>query len=261
MNLADRSVFVPSLRARVGVFKEHVRGRIQRRDGHKPTKAPDRKSVQRFFETLSSRQGFNSVTDGGKSWYLSCFSESRPIMDRLAGENALRVLDVGCSRGALLPWLRKRRQGRPMNYLGTDIDQVAVSRCTAQLGDANADFMVESIADPVLPQDETFDLVFCINVFPYVSEPAPAIRTLLSRLEPKTGLLVLMDPVPSPYWNTTFGEFRILQRTPDDLAAHVSAAGAIALDSATLYGASLFGRGLMPLAAMAVWHGPDALED
>jgi 2-polyprenyl-3-methyl-5-hydroxy-6-metoxy-1,4-benzoquinol methylase len=146
--------------------------------------------------------------------------------------------------------------GRPIDYVGTDFDSVAVERCREIHGGPGLRFEVEDISHPSL--DSTgFDVVFCINVLPYVPDPRPILATLARRCAAGTGLLVVMDPVPSAYWGAAFGGFRIRLRRPDEIAAAAESICGRSVDAAVLYTWQLLGRPVLPVGAMSAWRFPD----
>jgi len=143
-----------------------------------------------------------------------------------------RVLDMGCGAGLLT---------EPLTRLGGDVtgvdaadENIAVAREHAAQGGLAIDYRVGDVSAVA---GENFDLVTCLEVIEHVADPASFVSELAGVLAPN-GLLVLSTPNRTPL--SRFALIGIGETiggipkgthdwdqflTPEELAAHVTAAG------------------------------------
>jgi len=113
-----------------------------------------------------------------------------PLLERLLGGGRVRVLDVGCGRGASsLAWAK-----RGAEVLGIDASEAMIAEAKRNLEAENGDFPLEfrcgrledlGVVDP-------FDLVLLHDVLCYLPDRAAALSGALGRLRPG-GILSVTD--------------------------------------------------------------------
>ena len=106
-----------------------------------------------------------------------------------AGAGSGAVLDAGCGEGETLERLEGRVNGV---VTGIDLNPQSVAFAASRI--PSGSFMVADLID--LPfEDDSFDLVFCLEVLEHIPDPAPALAELARVCR---GDLVLS--VPSEPW-------------------------------------------------------------
>ena len=106
----------------------------------------------------------------------------RNFVERSNAPGALRVLDVGCGTGVLLPYL--------LSYCGEANCVVEFDLAEAMLRVNSAKFpggrigRVCSDAQTLPFTDECFDLVLCFGVLPHLDEKAVALRQIFRVMRP-----------------------------------------------------------------------------
>jgi SAM-dependent methyltransferase len=139
---------------------------------------------------------------------LSNWSVREPLARWLEQEGSraggLRVLDVGCGEKPYRPYFAEAAE-----YVGVDIDERA-----------NADLIGAVEALPV--EDESFDLVLCLQVLEHADDPAAGVRELHRVVRPGGRVLAathgtyVYHPSPVDYWRWTHTGLERLFRTGGD---------------------------------------------
>jgi SAM-dependent methyltransferase len=112
----------------------------------------------------------------------------RYLYQKVGINQALRVLDVGCGTGALLPELLDQAPGR---VYGLDISADHLSEAAR-----NSKGALLLQADAHLPPfaRASFDLVLCHYLLLWLADPSAALGFLIRLLRPEGALLVLAEP-------------------------------------------------------------------
>ncbi len=150
-----------------------------------------------------------------------------------------RVLDVGCGAGLLCEPLA--RLGGEVTGIDATPANIDVARAHAATGGFAIDYRAGSVEHM---EDASYDLVTCMEVIEHVENPAQFIAQLARMVRPD-GLLLLSTPnrtAKSRLAMITIGEGLNLvpkgthdwQRfvTPDEMEAHLHAAGMVVTDRA-----------------------------
>jgi SAM-dependent methyltransferase len=155
--------------------------------------------------------------------------------------NASTVVDFGCGHGALLQVLRGSSfRGE---YLGVDIDRIAIQALSEQNDDSRS-----SYASPDRIPGR-IDLAFVCNVLVY-NDDASSIR-ILESLRRGAGpgcCLLVLEPFPAWYWEFVFDGLRLHPRRPSTLDLLLRRSGWSIHRSATVSLISAFGIGICPIA-------------
>lgn len=114
---------------------------------------------------------------------ISC----KDAAERLKSVPYERLLDVGCGTGYLIELLQKQRAA---DYYGLDLSPEMLKRAAAKLGDTVA--LTEGAAGALPYEDETFDVVTCIQSFHHYPYPEKAMAEVHRVLKPN-GLYLLSD--------------------------------------------------------------------
>lgn len=150
------------------------------------------------------------------------------IFDALEGHPPGRVVEIGCSAGALLYDLRER------GYTGVGVELSPKARAIAEeiLGDDEAFGLRPDVPDG--PR-ESFDLVLAFEVLEHIEDDAEALRSWLKLLKPG-GRVIVSVPAHKRRWNITdvlVGHYRRYDRA--DLEGLLSGAG-LQVDSVSTIG-------------------------
>lgn len=162
-------------------------------------------------------------------------------------DNHLEVLELGCGRGGLYRWLLQKRP-KALSYLGVDFDDVAIERCSYAFTDKNAKFIVQDVVKSASIFEKAYDLIVCINVLPYVTNINSLARKIANASLLERGLIAVVDPVPSPFWEEKFGGFVIAIRKPEIVQKVFSAVGLEIVEYGILYSLSFCGFLFFPLS-------------
>lgn len=212
----------------------------------------DKHKVQSFFEARSIKNNFKDFTESTSNWYMSILDESKYIRQILNQEN-VKICDIGCGRGGLIEWLDEH--GSNYQYTGFDIDRVAVLKCEKKYASRNnVRFYAQDTEDikPTIIGHQ--DCVFTINVLPYVDNMEDYFESVKQIITPQKTYLVVIDPIPSFYWNDTFGGFAIKIRPPKDLIKHFTSAGFQLEECIKLNGFNFLQIPLIGICSLTIWR-------
>lgn len=216
---------------------------------------PEPALVRAFFRERYEADRLHDIVDARNDWYLAPLVGSSVLGPLLKRFEPLSVLDLGCGRGRLAEWLDRHRAGET-TYCGIDQDVALIERLREKsIGCPRRLFLagnVQSVTLQSLPP--LVDAVFAINVFPYIYDPVPvlaAVRSIRGHAVGGDGTrLFVLDPLPSPFWETSFGGFGICVRNAGEWARLFECAGWRLLEVTTLAVASVGERSILPVAAL-----------
>ncbi len=116
------------------------------------------------------------------------FEHSRQEIAPLLPAAPGRVLEVGCSSGATLAWLRARWPAA--ETVGVD-GYEPIRDVLAQ----NADTAIIQNLEAPLPELGRFDLVLALDILEHLTDPATVLKGLVSRLNPGGSVIVSVPNV------------------------------------------------------------------
>ncbi len=216
----------------------------------------DGEKVKKYFQSYSPESMFDGFTDSSTKWYIDILEKSKFLQKQLNRESQLKILDLGCGRGGLYQWITSNRPSA-FSYTGVDFNDVAINRCIKIFDSQNTQFAVQDVNEPLGVFDEAYDLVFCINVFPYINDISSVTANMVNACSSENGLIIVVDPVPSFYWETECGDFSIHIREPEELRKVISAAGLKILECGHLNSFSLLGMSFLPIASATIMKKTD----
>lgn len=114
---------------------------------------------------------------------ISC----KDVAERLQDVPYVNLLDVGCGTGYLLELLRKQKAAE---YHGLDLSPEMLKAARKKFGDDVV--LVEGVADNLPYEDNTFDVVTCVQSFHHYPNPDKAMLEAYRVLKPR-GLYILSD--------------------------------------------------------------------
>lgn len=208
--------------------------------------------VEEFFTQRSKEQNWSDFADSSTEWYLNIMDASATIKSKVKASMICRVLDLGCGRSKLVDWLSARSSESHIQYLGVDIDRVAVEKLSEATHRNGISYTTIDLRRDTPSITGPFDIIFCINVLPYISDPS-SMLTSVSKFCTASSLLVVIDPVPGPVWETDYGGFSIALRNPSLIASLCRQSGYRLEEEVYMCSGSVFKLGILPVSAMSVW--------
>lgn len=119
---------------------------------------------------------------------LEYYGQTRREIEPLLPPQADRVLEIGCSSGQTLAWLKQRWPQAET----TGVDGYAPIK--PQL-ERNADRAIIHDLEQPLPDLGTFDLILALDILEHLREPQAALRDLVARLTPGGRVIVSVPNV------------------------------------------------------------------
>jgi 2-polyprenyl-3-methyl-5-hydroxy-6-metoxy-1,4-benzoquinol methylase len=169
----------------------------------------------------------------GRRQVVAAFLETR-----LGASRGLKILDVGCGTGGMLPMLARWGQVSAFDPVDEAV-QAAMARAPA-----GARVWKGEIPDAV-PADHSFDLVTAFDVLEHLDDPVGAVARIKAALAPR-GLFVATVPAYQFLWSHHDEVNQHRRRyTVQMLAEHLEAGG-LRVDKATHFNSALF----PPIAAV-----------
>ena len=250
----DRSVGLPRRGFRrmpilrvPGVLSATLRGLVRRmlEKGHPPNEA----LAMEYFRERSRRKRYREFLDSSSPWYLSPLLATEAIVELLGPERRpIAILDVGCGRGGLCRWLKARAQSE-LQYTGVDQDALVIAHCEKTLGDCGTFRCGDSrnLEAPAL----SADVIFTINMFPYIIDPIPILTRFRTILRPR-GFLVVLDPADSSFWKHELPGFGVSLRSASTWTSLAAKAGWRVEEIASLGVFAIGTRAVLPLSNVFV---------
>ena len=213
--------------------------------------------VKEFFQERSTENNFNDFTDSSSGWYLLLIENSK-MVSTLLSKGKSYILDIGCGRAFLFKWLAYYYNQQLERYLGIDFDELCITKCSLNIRDHRAKFIsldANNIGN-IRDRFGKYSLIFCINIFPYINNLELFVKHLFSSSNKETHVIVL-DPVPSPYWEKNFGGFSIKIRTPDNICNIFIKNGFIPVEKGSLYALKFFKHCIGEICSLTIFRKND----
>ena len=121
----------------------------------------------------------------------SYFAHARSEIEPLLPSSATRILEIGCSSGATLAWLKQRWPDAEM----IGVDGHAPLKSTIE---QRADRAIIHDLEQPLPDLGAFDLILALDVLEHLRSPEIVLRDLASRLKAK-GVCIVSVPNVAEY--------------------------------------------------------------
>jgi SAM-dependent methyltransferase len=111
------------------------------------------------------------------------FAHSRREIAPLLPPHAARILEIGCSSGATLAWLKTRwPEAQTVGIDGYEPIRAALA--------GNADTAIIQNLEAPLPQLGAFDLILALDILEHLTDPAAVLKALVSSLAPGGHVIV-----------------------------------------------------------------------
>ncbi len=145
-----------------------------------------KETTSKFFDKIA--KSYVTTSDGRHSQALY-----EPVLQKLITFPFSSILDNGCGPGEFLSFISKKKD---VALAGVDISPQMMRIAGEKLGE-QADIRLGDSEE--LPwEDNSFDVVVCINAFHHYPNPQKALNEM-HRVLKQEGLLILADPwLPSP---------------------------------------------------------------
>lgn len=155
----------------------------------------------------------------GRNKDFRTFSIAAKMLD-IAGNNAGRVIDIGCGFGILVAM--GQQQGK--NVIGLDTSESMIRGSRDYLSSQNVDpeKVQLTTVEKLIEQNETFDAVIMIDVLEHIDDPKGFLKLVEELLNPG-GRLILSVPAHKEFYDTRdemLGHF--LRYEKDTLLADLS---------------------------------------
>lgn len=141
-----------------------------------------------------------SATDALRDARHGAYENPRPDVQSMVPRAARRILDLGCSSGALGAGLRATA---PREIVGLELDPVYAERARARLDRVEVVDLEELLATPGSARElvgDGFDCVVAADVLEHLREPWTALSTAVALLRPGGAVVVSLPNVR--YWET-----------------------------------------------------------
>ncbi|MCM1284928.1 MAG: class I SAM-dependent methyltransferase [Acetobacter sp.] len=133
--------------------------------------------------------GQSKIYDETNTAYYSKYPKisCRDVAEKLNNIEYNTMLDIGCGTGYLIDILQKQRAA---DYYGLDLSPEMLKVAKSKLSDSVA--LTEGYSDKLPYNDNTFDVVTCIQSFHHYPKPEKAMAEAYRVLKPG-GLYILSD--------------------------------------------------------------------
>jgi SAM-dependent methyltransferase len=140
------------------------------------------------------------VTDALRDARRGAYENPRPDVQSMVPRSARRILDLGCSSGALGAGLKATA---PREVVGLELDPVYAERARARLDRVEVVDLEELLATPDAARalvGDGYDCVLAADVLEHLREPWTALATAVALLRPGGTVVVSLPNVR--YWET-----------------------------------------------------------
>lgn len=150
--------------------------------------------------------GQSKIYDETNTAYYSKYPKisCKDVAERLKNTEFQTMLDVGCGTGYLIDILQKQRAA---DYHGLDLSPEMLKVAKSKLSDSVV--LTEGYSDKLPYQDNTFDVVTCIQSFHHYPKPEKAMTEAYRVLKPG-GLYILSDTGMGNYPKFIYGIYNKL---------------------------------------------------
>ena len=231
------------------VMAEYLRGIV--RNSRRNKKALDVRLVEQFFADRYKNDRFDDIADGRKDWYLRHVED---LLDYVSGRCDVfgDVCDLGCGSGEFIQWL-STRNFKAVRFVGVEQDKNAVAMASA-LGPKNATFFIGSLGKGNLSISGSFRLATLVNVLPYMPDVSEVMQDVAHVGDSPVPFLLIIDPLPSWFWERHFGGFSIRLRKPNELDGLLLQHGWEAVIRSLLVTLRVGNVGLLPLSHATLYR-------
>ena len=133
-----------------------------------------------------------------RQWRAHSYENARPEIQRLVPTDARRILDLGCSSGALGAALKDRG---PCEVVGIELDPVYAAEAEGRLDRVvRGDLDVLASSDEALDDLGRFDCLVCGDVLEHLRDPWLVLARFARVLEPGGTVVVSVPNIR--YWET-----------------------------------------------------------
>jgi 2-polyprenyl-3-methyl-5-hydroxy-6-metoxy-1,4-benzoquinol methylase len=114
------------------------------------------------------------------------FGHSRREIEPLLPSSALRILEIGCSAGGTIAWLKTKWPNA--EFVGVDGNPAVLD----ELQKSADRTLIHDLEEPI-PEIGSFDLILALDVLEHLRQPSDVLKDLVSRLN-KTGRIIVSIP-------------------------------------------------------------------
>ncbi|WP_320671676.1 class I SAM-dependent methyltransferase [Patulibacter defluvii] len=135
------------------------------------------------------------------------YENPRPDVQAMVPAGVGRVLDLGCSSGALGAGLKQRDPA--VEVVGVEVDPVYAARAATRLDRVETADVEAAFADPDRARSlvgDGFDCLICADVLEHLRDPEQALASAAALLRPGGVAIVSLPNVG--YWQTHWSLFR-----------------------------------------------------
>jgi len=116
----------------------------------------------------------------------SLYERALIIRDFIKKNNIKSVLDVGCSTGSLIKFLKKRN--KKTDFYGCDISPEVINRIKKDPTLVSKNFFIDDVLG--LKTSKCFDLILCFGVIQFIPNPYKVINKLSKNLNKNSYLII-----------------------------------------------------------------------
>lgn len=168
-------------------------------------------AIREYYERIS-RDSYRAEHTASKDEpFYSPIFKSTEINNLLNGNKDVKLLDVGCGFGDLFAVLSSVYN---VKYSGIDAAYSPLTYASHKYSPECKFVTAEAEAIPV--RSESYDIVLSVNVLPYVLNIV-AFQSELARVTRNNGLVALLFPIPSHFWETSFEGISLLMHQPSEI--------------------------------------------
>ena len=142
-----------------------------------------KKNLSNIYTTNDYINFNESSYDNTKSAY---YERALIISDFIKKNKIKSVLDVGCSTGSLIKFLKKRN--KYTNFYGCDISPMVINKIKKNPTLNSKNFFTDDVTS--LKTSKSFDLILCFGLFQFIPNPLKVINKLSKNLNKNAYLVI-----------------------------------------------------------------------